>query len=388
MSIPDSEVMSILERLTGGQPPPPKWAATLLVGFDRLLEQWKRDLEEYISFGGSLVRIIISPVGTGKTHLSRALLAIAAESDFLVCQIDAQSQRTNDDLALYEAFCSGLKHPSILLNDGEEAGLLPLIVLAAQKLSGTEVRASLRKIKLPIQNLGDVLSPLIDELRLIMARGGKADKETFDGIGALSALISGQSVLGTRSVAKVRKIIEYPLLKKLIRTPGKRDARLWLESLLLAIRALGFKGVVLVLDEHDAITRHTLDLHIVQLRRTLDKLTEGHLPGVFAVYFVLDNFGSLVYENHIALQQRIWPILEGQVPNRLMCELEDIRGIEGEEFLNMVGARMFGLTSDGDMSKDLMTKCRDFAQKSISIGRVDTRSFVMRFANELLDQMN
>ena len=388
MPISGIEARRVLARLAAGQPPPPRWAADLLVGYDALLRQWKADLEGYIFGGGSLIRIVAAPVGSGKTHLARALQAHAAGNGFLVCQIDAQVQHTDDDLALYGAFCGGLRHPSTLMSNAEECGLLSVLLRAANQITGSGLRASLRRDKLPIATLGDALASLVDEVRLVSARRGSLDREKWDEIVALVELISGQPVMGTRSLAKIRRYYRSPILRRLSRTPGKRDARLWLESLLLAMRSLGFKGVLVVLDEHDTLTSGVLDRHIVQLRRTLDKLTEGHLPGVFTVYFVLDNFSARVAESHIALEQRLKPLLDGHVPNRLLTQMEEVRDVHDEEFLLTLGDRLFELVGNCPMPADLRQCCRTYAKESIRLGRVDTREFVMRLASEMLNRMD
>jgi hypothetical protein len=150
---------------------------------------------------------------------------------------------------------------------------------------------------------------------------------------------------------------------------------------------MGFKGVIMVLDEHDSLAAMVLDRHIVQLRRVLDKLTEGHLPGVFAVYFVLDNFVERVAERHGALQQRTVPILEGHVPHRVMSSLDDLRGATTEEFLGRLGERIYHLTGNGAMPLEIRKQCQKFAEDSVCLGITNTRQFVAQFANYLLDHV-
>ena len=387
MEISRTDARTVIERYVAGQPPPPRLAAELVVGYENILAQWKDDLTDYVAAGGGLIRIVTAPSGAGKTHLSRALQAHAANAGYLVCQIDAQVYSTDDDLALYSAFCEGLKHPSVVLKDGGESGILSVIQIVAERMTGLQLRKSLRSAHLPIVTLGDTLAGLIDEIRLIQSTKGRRDPFVMNGIAATHGLISGQRVLGTRSLAKVRRAYMHPLLRRLVRTPGKRDARLWLESLLRIVQPLGFKGVLIVLDEHDSLAIKVLDRHIIQLRRILDKLTEGHLPGVFAVYFVLDNFEERVAERHGALQQRILPILEGYVPHRVMSSLEDLRGVENEEFLMRLGHKIYRLIGNGPMPEDVAAECRNFAEDSISLGLTNTRHFVIQYSSYLLDNL-
>ena len=389
MEISGADARILIERFAGGQPPPPRLAAEFVVGFEELLDQWKDDLTGYVAAGGSLIRIVSAPSGTGKTHLAHALQARAAKAGYIVCQIDAQAHHTDDDLALYVAFCEGLKPPSVILQDGKENGILSVIQYVAERMTGTDLRAAFRRNRLPIPTFGDTLASLVDEIRRDqpVSVSGRPDPLTQNGIVATVALISGQRVLGTRSLAQVRRVYGHPLLRKLSRTPGKRDARLWLESFLRAVRPMGFKGVIIVLDEHDSLGSMVLDRHIVQLRRVLDKLTEGHLPGVFAVYFVLDNFVDRVAERHGALQQRIYPILEGHVPHRVMSSLDDVRGASTEEFLRRLGESIYHLTGNGAMPREVREQCHKFAEDSASLGLTNTRQYVVRLANYLLDHV-
>jgi len=380
-----SDTRFLIERLAAGQPPPPRLAAKVIVGYDALLTPWGGDLGGYVASGGSLIRIVSAQAGTGKTHLARAVEARAASMGFLVCHIDAQAQHTDDDLSLYAAFCNGLRSPSSVLFDEINSGLVSILEGVAERMGGSELKLALRRAKLPLVVFEDILPGLVDEIRRVNAASGRIDSMVLGGIAVLGTLLSGERVFETRSLPKIRQTYSYPLLRRLSRLPGKRDAKLWLESLLRAIPAMGFKGVLIVLDEHDSLTRKILDQHIVQLRRILDKLTEGHLPGVFAVYFVLDNFSERVSECNAALDQRIKPILEGPVPHRILSSLEDHRGIGDFEFLQMLGEQIYSLVGPLPLTEKIAARVRECAVRNVTLGMVNTRQFVIEISNYLLD---
>ena len=229
------ETKTLLQAFYGGVPPPPRLAAKSLVGLDTLLGEWRKDLAGYVANGGSLLRIVVAPAGSGKTHLGEALKAEAANRGFLVCQIDAQSQGTNaDDLLLYRAFCGGLRLPAQYL-DGlvEEAGLFGVLRDVATRMTGPEVRAKLKDVKVPVPALKDALANAIDAIQL-----GRLPGPSGPGWQAMIQSIGGEKFARYGSLAKLRLAYE-DAFRGMKRLPGKRDARLWMESMLLALRPLG-----------------------------------------------------------------------------------------------------------------------------------------------------
>lgn len=392
------DVAGLLERLAAGEPPMPRHAANLLVGFDVLLNEWRRDLDEYVSAGGSLIRIVSGPVGSGKTHLARAFLAYAAEArdgafdptsrGFLIARVDAQAQHADDDLALYAAICQRLELPQAFLNEADDrAGLFAVLSDVAERMTEKEAAERLRRVDMPVPALRDAFVGILGAIRSVKAAVGSDMKRSLDDARDVAALVSGELVNGTRSVAKLKRERNGMLFRKLSRTPGKRDARLWLESLLRAVQPLGFPGVVLVLDEHDRATERVLDRHIVQLRRKLDRLAEGHLPGVFALYFVLDTFGARARQQHEAVHQRITPLLSHErVPRRVLSTLAALRDLDGAPFLEAIGERLYAMVEDDPIPPRVRTFCRTFAAECTTLGGVDTRRFVQRLATELRDK--
>lgn len=369
----------LLASFGAGLPPSRRLAAKCLVGLDTIFHEWKRDLETYVAAGGSLLRVVIAKPGSGKTHLGEALKATAAELGFLVCKVDTQAQNTSsDDLLLYRGFCLGVVVPDQYFGDREGGpGLRCVLEDVAERLDGSQVRAALRPVKLPVPALKDTLAALVDASR--------ANRLAVDpGWQALLAVMSGDKVPGAGTLSALRSLYPVPF-KYLKKLPGKRDARLWLESLLLALRPLGFPGVMLVLDEHDDARKKSIDQSIVQLRQQLDRLAEGHLPGAFVLYLVLDDFPDRVRESHPALEQRMSPLIRGKLPSRLMADLSSLRDLDGAAFLVAVSERLHLLLLGAPMSAELTSQAAVLAKKhAAKMGGVDTRAFVQAFA-QILD---
>jgi hypothetical protein len=374
------ERTALLQKLAAGQPPPPRLALATLAGFDNLVEGWSRDLSEYVCGGGSLLRVLFAPVGTGKTHLARALQALAAEKNFLVCQVDAAAQHTDDDLALHAAFCAGLTHPAALLGEEGESGLRSVLERVADSNSQASLRRRLHGLGIPVPSIADALPKLVGAIS--RQRRSSAEEEDID---VTLRLLSGEVVDRTRSLAKLRRAYPGPLLRTLGRAPGKRDGRLWLESVLKALPALGFSGVVWILDEHDEANQRVMDRHIIQLRRLADRLAEGRLPGSFVVYLVLEDFPSRIRTSHSALDQRLRPVLTGAVPGRSMVPLGDARDVDPRVFLDRIAERIHALVRGTAVPQNARQTVTRLAARSCNLGGVDTRAFVQAFSTFLID---
>jgi hypothetical protein len=256
----------------------------------------------------------------------------------------------------------------------EEAGLFGVLEDVAARMDGAAVRAALKPVKVPVPALKDAIAAAVEAIRV---------GPSGPGWQAMIQAIAGEKVARFGSLAKLR--VEFPeAFRGVKRLPGKRDSRLWMESILLALRPLGFPGVLIILDEHDERRPAALDQSIVQLRRQLDRLAEGNLPGTFVLYLVLDDFPALVRDSHEALHQRIAPLLEReQLPMRLMTDLQDVRDSRGIEFLKAVGHRLFELVRGEAPGPDIEAQFTKLAKKHNKLNAPDTRAFVKSVASLL-----
>ena len=361
----------LLRSIEQGRPPPPRMAASSLFGMDSVLAAWRQDLELYVGKGGSLVRIVSAPVGAGKTHLGLALKAIAAELGFLVCQVDVQAQSTaSDDLALYQAFCSGLQTPAAFLGDQTgNRGLRGVVDDVVTRFDRDAVSRGLRQARLPIQAVAEVLGDLIEVVRDSDGSGEHAINTAF-------ALLSGAKV--GQSVAALRR--SYPgELKHFGKRPTGRNARLWQESMMVALRGLGYPGVVVVVDEHDQNSKAKLDASVVQLRREMDRLAEGQLPGSFVLYLTLDDF-AIRLQDHEAVRQRVEPILHESSSTSLLVRLDALRDRRGRDFLAHVGGSLYQLIAGESVPASFGPLLTAMAAKYERMEGCATRDFVKELA--------
>jgi hypothetical protein len=154
--------------------------------------------------------------------------------------------------------------------------------------------------------------------------------------------------------------------------------------MLRVLPALGFSGVLWILDENDRADPRLLDKQIVQLRRFADRLVEGRIPGVFALYLVLDDFQPRLVA-HVAVQQRIQPILRAIVPRRIFSLLEDVRGSQPAEFFSVLGARIHRLGSTAVPSNEFLAFCDETGRACTVLGGPNVRAYAQAVAGRVLE---
>lgn len=365
----------LLDCLGSGQPPPAELAPQMTVGLDRSGQETHALLAHHVAAGGSAMRIVSSPAGTGKTHVGSVTKSSAAALGFLICSIDVQASRSDaGDLPLYQAFCRGLILPAAHLDGRDEGGGLGQVLEdAARRLTDAQARAAIRAQNLPIRQLEDILVQLLGAARNGLFARDQAARMVL-------RAIAGERT-ECRNLAAYRR--QWPAAFAKVRAlPNGRTARLWLHSMLLALRALGFPGVVIVLDEHDTGGAKALDRSIVQMRHQLDRLSEGSLPGVYILVLVLENFLQQVRASHMAFAQRISPVLRGRA-FRLHQSLHELRDLDPEPFLCALADRIHELVVGAPMSEATRRLVQRESRRHAPLGSVDTRGFVKWWAQQL-----
>ena len=152
---------------------------------------------------------------------------------------------------------------------------------------------------------------------------------------------------------------------------------------LAAARSLASRKLsVLVVDEHDQNSRAKLDASVVQLRRQLDRLAEGHLPGSFVLYLTLDDFAERL-QDHEAVRQRLEPILGRETPSRLLVRLDSVRDRHGHEFLAHAGEKLYGLLTGEAMPSTFAPQLSALAKRHDRLGGCSTRDFVKELAQAI-----
>jgi hypothetical protein len=371
-----------LQNLRQGQPPPPGFARSLFVGGDELLQGLEQDLKEYVILGGSLLRVLAAPYGGGKTHFSLAAQAIAAEQGMLLAAVDVQSDPSGEgELALYRNICRNLTSPSSFLAEtsSTQHGLAAILEEASIRLGSDVAVRVLRTAQVPLPFYRDALCDLLE-----------IEPTPTPGRLALFRAIVGDSPgLSLRALRSQHP--DYFTRRGLQRLPGKRDARLWTETLLVSLRALGYPGVMLTLDEHDEFPSTKSDLNIARLRSRLDALAAGALPGTFILYLVLETFRERVQAKYQALEQRIRPLLvleresgmgaRPKMAPQLYSNLADWQQLDDEELYAAIADRLVAKPLPASLQRKMNIVIRAHSQ---NLAQRSLRPFVQALAEVIL----
>ncbi|SDD78667.1 BREX system ATP-binding domain-containing protein [Sporomusa acidovorans] len=248
-----------LAALQAGEPPySPEWLQGLTLGREVWLDTFKRHyLQNYIASGGSKVKVLVGSEGIGKTHLLRCVEADARSLGYAAVYLSVREMecRINDLPNLYRSIFQGLNLTALVkglcLKVAERLGygkeryqgegrLLPLLIEdgfarydAEREIRNAAVR-TFREIDFgpsfvtfAYTTAYDGLTAGMDsdlfQLRLKWLSGEKLDKQEQQ---------------------------ETGLLEQLKRV----NARYWLNSLIRLLEQAGMPGLVVLIDDLEAIT--------------------------------------------------------------------------------------------------------------------------------------
>ncbi len=253
-----------LSALQAGQPPySPEWLQKLTLGREAWLDNFTQHyLHNYIFVGGSKVKVLVGSEGVGKTHLLRCVEADARSQGYAVASLSARDMncRISDLPNLYQRIFQGI----------DTAALIKGICL--------KVAASLGYGADRYQGQGDLLSLLIadglaryDAEREIRNAAVRIFKTvdfgpsfvTFAYTTAYDGLTLGpdSDVFGLRlkwlSGEKLDKKEqqETGLLEQL----KKVNARYWLNSFVKLLEQASMPGLVVLIDDLEAITERVAE---------------------------------------------------------------------------------------------------------------------------------
>jgi len=155
----------------------------------------------------------------------------------------------------------------------------------------------------------------------------------------------------------------------------KRNAAVWLRSLLSLPRRLGYKGLVVLFDETGAdlsFKSHFRSLgdhqrHLANLRNLVDQLATGGTPGCSVVYATTRDLVEIARQDYPALSQRVERREEltafGEAvanPRAIWCRLDELTdpGPETEQFFIGLGEKLVDLARDAGVSENRLAAVR------------------------------
>jgi hypothetical protein len=184
---------------------------------------------------------------------------------------------------------------------------------------------------------------------------------------------------------------------------GKRNAAVWLRSLLAMPRQLGFKGLVVLFDETGADVSFKTKFgsfgehqrHLANLRNLVDHLATGGTPGCSVVYATTRDLMEIAKQDYEALWQRVARLQDGEGfgtrarnPRAIWCRLDELTDPAPDvpEFYVELGEKLLALGKDAGLANgrllDLRQELPRMAQKmSQNLTQSAVRDFIKQVAS-------
>lgn len=254
MPVPDD-----LALLRKGQPPTdPAWLEDMTVGREVWLDRFREHyLGNYIPEGGSKVKVLVGKEGSGKSHLLRCVAEDARKLNYLTVLLSARdaSRKLSDVVSLYKVVAAQVDREELLRgicrrvaeglaygeNEYDGSGsILPLLVEQAGMPREVAERRLMEATERALRQCD--VSPAFRTLAwtLVAKRMGAEQPVVLD---ACWKWLLGEKL---EPAEKKSARIHDRLMKS--------SARVWLYSLIRLLRVSGKAGIVVLLDDLEALT--------------------------------------------------------------------------------------------------------------------------------------
>ena len=257
--------LELLAHLAALGTPPDDGAAVLRVssGLHDSLERIERETLPFIAAGGGEIQFVFGPYGRGKTHFLKALAQWASGRGCVTAYVDCQKP-FESLVETYRAIAAGMRPPG---SHGFSAttGITRTIEARFTGLDAIEQRAVIARLK-----ADRALSPDFRNLAVAYcteAVAGGGDEDLGD---RLEALLANTPTFRVTLGTLYR---EQPQLPRPLGKLARRNAAVWLRSVLSLPQVLGYNGLVVLFDETEAALRST------RPRSSLSRHQQAHLAG-------------------------------------------------------------------------------------------------------------
>jgi hypothetical protein len=329
----------IIQALGSSGTPPEEGAHFYTVGLDRYLQALDNEyLASYLADGNSIFKMVVGPYGAGKTHFLYSLRDQARSRHYAVSYVTLKRNESpfHELHKVYKTIADGLLTP-YQSDDGQPA----------EQGIGSFLRAWYARQYLTLEQEGfstarisELLNEQINGLEIAYPSYRSAVQA------ALRAYHQGNETLFTLTTQWLRgEVTATPELKKL-RISDKLDkatAFKFLSSLSRTVRALGYTGLVILLDEAEissGLTVRNREALLSNLRELIDECGRSAFSAVMLVYAVPNtdflNGREGVYE---ALNQRLESRFSPVNPSGVKVMLEKTVG-DRQSFLVELGSKI------------------------------------------------
>ena len=379
--------LELLAHLAALGTPPDDGAAVLRVsaGLHDSLERIERETLPFIAARGGEIQFVFGPYGRGKTHFLKALAQWASERGCVTAYVDCQ--RPFESLVeTYRAIAAGMRPPGSH-RFFASTGITRTIEARFAGLDAIEQRAVIARLK-----ADRALSPDFRNLAVAYcteAVAGGGDEDLAD---RLEALLANTPTFRVTLGTLYR---EYPQLPRPLGKLAKRNAAVWLRSVLSLPQVLGYNGLLVLFDETEAAlrsNRRRQQAHLAHIRTFVDHMATGAFRGCAIYYAVTEEFIDIADRNLGALSQRIertrLPELDGASnPRAVWVNIDELTdpGPQDPRFFEDLSARIINIGLEAGLCHSdtgpLANSLRDIGSRyarSITEGRV--REFVKEAA--------
>ena len=301
----DVAPLELLAHLAELGTPPDDGAAVLRVsaGLHDSLKRIERETLPFIAEGGGEIQFVFGPYGRGKTHFLKALAQCASQRGCVTAYVDCQ--RPFESLVeTYRAIAAGMTPPGTH-KFFATTGITRTIEARFTGLGTIEQRAVIARLK-----ADRALSPDFRNLAVAYcteAVAGGGDENLAD---RLEALLANTPTFRVTLGALYR---EHPQLPRPLGKLARRNAAVWLRSVLSLPQVLGYNGLVVLFDETEAALRtrpwsslsRRQQAHLAHIRTFVDHMATGAFRGCAIYYAVTEEFIDIAGRNLGALSQRI-----------------------------------------------------------------------------------
>ena len=297
--------LELLAHLAELGTPPDNGAAVLRVsaGLRESLERIESETLPFIAAGGGEIQFVFGPYGRGKTHFLKAVAEWAGDRGCVTAYVDCQ--RPFESLVETYRAIAGAMMPPGTHKFFATSGIARTIEARFTGLNTSEQQAVIASLKGDRALSAEFRNLAVSYCTEAVAGGG--DEDLADQLEALLASTATFRVtLG--ALYRTHRQLPRPLGKL-----TKRNAAMWLRSMLSLPQVLGYNGLIVLFDETEASLRSSRtsylsrrqQLHLAHIRTFVDHMATGAFRGCAIYYAVTEEFIEIAERNLGALSQRI-----------------------------------------------------------------------------------
>lgn len=301
-----TEPLEILAHLASfGTPPDAPTAFDLAVGLDDFSNHLTQETLPFLTGSGSELQFVYGQYGRGKTHFLHTVGELARRHGFVTAYVDCRMGRSpfKSMQDTYRMIADAMQTPDFDDNSRQRIGVDCVIESSLEQAKDRDLNQQLQAIR-----EDSSLSPEFRNLVYAFSRACWSDQASAKLKEELAYLLRADPNYRLTLSSLYRA---HPNLPRPIGKLGRRNAGVWLRSLLSLPRTLGYQGFVLLFDEtergHSFGTGFSIaqQAHLANLRNFVDHMALGAFRGVSIHYAVVEDFIELAREQLEALSQRI-----------------------------------------------------------------------------------